>query len=219
MKNLKSGRLIALYTSALAITFSAGITSEAASTDKKPAATTPARLQEGFNEPLVLSGLKILKIAVGELDPYLLEQGLAKDKLEEYVTEGLSPTHITICGEEDCCSKNGGKGCNPDNTAILYLKIKSHKDKNSSKGTAYAVALNLVEKARIARAKKDLMVSVWSAQSVASTEDDIKGEVKDEIQSLMGQFLRDYRLANSADLNHIDIPAPGESKRPGYKVK
>lgn len=220
MKNKTSGKIkLALYGLAFALTMYSGLANQPTIAKDKAAEAGHTKLKEGFNEPLILSGLKNLKVSVGEIDSYLAERGLSKDNLEELVSDGLSLTHITICGEEDCCSKNGGKACTPDGAAILYLKVKSQPDKDSDKGASCMVSLSLVEKAKVARAKKDLMVPVWSADRVASTGSDVKDKVKDEVKSLMCEFLRDYRLANSADLSHPDIPDSDTTKRPRYKVK
>jgi hypothetical protein len=46
-------------------------------------AKSTGKVREGFNQPLILSGIKNIKIAVGELDSYMQQQGASKEHLQE----------------------------------------------------------------------------------------------------------------------------------------
>lgn len=55
-----------------------------------------ANMREGFNQPLILSGIKNIQILVGDIDEMLTAQGVSKDHLAAKLKEELSTTHATI---------------------------------------------------------------------------------------------------------------------------
>ncbi|MDX1985078.1 MAG: hypothetical protein SFV17_00165 [Candidatus Obscuribacter sp.] len=174
--------------------------------------------REGFNQPLILSGIKSIKVAVGEIDDTLKEKGANQEHLVNRLKEELSTTHATIidAGEACCKHKAGNKAA--DNSPILYLKVRSVSD--DAKVCVYSINLSLVEKSRVARNHKDIMASVWSKDLIGKVQADAGAELDSKLDLLMKEFRRDYLLANSADIAHPDMPddAGGKNvhKKPRY---
>lgn len=172
-----------------------------ASTIVQVASAHDSPKREGFNEPFILSHLKQLKIVVGKLDAYATEHGESEDNVKRILTDGLAPTHISIT---DSAAGNS-KECGPSDTPLLYLKVKVIPDGGASKGAACSVSLALVEKAKITRNKRDLMVSVWTGESVGRLGDNVKETIDQQVEGVFKDFHRDYLLANSADSSK-DVP-------------
>jgi len=204
-----------------------------AATQVASAAEHPKR--EGFNETFVLSHLKHMHVVIGKLDAAATARGESEEHLRHLVTEGLAPTHITMTAGDDCCGsddKSGGKsndksgdknkgksaGCGPTNEPLAYLKVRVIPDGADSKGAAYSVSFALVEKAKIARNSKDLMVSVWTKENVGRLGDDGKGTLDKEVEGVLKDFHRDYLMANSSDSAH-DVPDEFSEKAPHNKRK
>jgi len=192
------------------------------------AAEHPKR--EGFNEPFVLSHLKHMRVVIGKLDAAATARGESEDHLRHLVSEGLAPTHITMTAGDDCCGADDGKGgdkagaksksagCGPTNEPLAYLKVRVIPDGADSKGAAYSVSFALVEKAKIARNSKDLMVSVWTKENVGRLGEDSKGTLDKEVESVLKDFHRDYLMANSSDSSQ-DVPDVYSDKHPHNKNK
>lgn len=194
-----------------------------AATQAANAADSPKR--EGFNEPFVLSHLKHMRVVIGKLDAATTERGETEEHIKQLVTEGLAPTHITMTAGEDCCGgaasgKDKGKssGCGPTDEPLAYLKVRVIPDDGGSKGAAYSVSFALVEKAKIARNKKDLMVSVWTKENVGRLGENGKETIDKQVESVLKDFHRDYLLANSADRS-ADVPDEYSEKAPHNKRK
>jgi len=196
-----------------------------AATSSAGAAEHPKR--EGFNEPFVLSHLKHMRVVIGKLDAAATARGESEDHLRHLVTEGLAPTHITMTAGDDCCGadeKGGDKGkgksagCGPTNEPLAYLKVRVIPDGTDAKGAAYSVSFALVEKAKIARNGKDLMVSVWTKENVGRLGEDGKGTLDKEVEGVLKDFHRDYLMANSSDSAH-DVPDEFSEKAPHNKRK
>ncbi|MFA6209481.1 MAG: hypothetical protein WCT03_23040 [Candidatus Obscuribacterales bacterium] len=154
--------------------------------------------REGFNQPLILAGLKQMKLVIGELDQYSIDHGITKEKIRHLMVDELVPTHATICDDGDCCS---GKGCEPAATPILYLKLKTVPESGSSSNATFALNMSLVEKVRVARNKHELMVAVWSKDAAGSCQN-MQSEVDTQLKEVVKHFRRDFALANSADIGH-----------------
>jgi len=171
--------------------------------------------REGFNEPFVLAGLKELKVVVGKLDAFATAGGESEEHIRHLITESLAPAHITLLeGEADCVAGKGdtkSQGCGPTDTPLLYTKVRVIPDGGASKGAAYSVSLALVEKAKIARNKKDLMVSVWTKEVVGRLTEKTKDTIDQQVESVLKDFHRDYMLANSADSSK-DVPEEAATK-------
>ncbi|MBU6454163.1 MAG: hypothetical protein KGS72_20450 [Cyanobacteria bacterium REEB67] len=210
LRPLMAGSLALAF--ALSLNATSQLSAQAAPTKENPK-------REGFNEPFILAGLKHLKLYVGKLDAYATEHGESEEHLKQLLTERLSPCHITMVeGEADCGGKSdkSGKssGCGPSDTPLMYLKVKVIPDEGGSKGAAYSVSLALVEKARISRNKKELMVSVWTKESVGRLGDNAKETIDQQVESVLKDFHRDYLLANSADSSK-DVPSDETGKTKG----
>ncbi|NJL72092.1 MAG: hypothetical protein HC888_11160 [Candidatus Competibacteraceae bacterium] len=158
--------------------------------------------REGFNQPLILSGIKTIRVAVGEVDETLKEKGASQEHLVSRLKEELSTTHATIIDAGEACCKNKGGNKAADNAPILYLKVRSVSD--DAKVCVYTINLSLVEKSRIARNHKDIMASVWSKDLIGKIQTDAVAELDGKLDALMKEFRRDYLLANSADIAHPD---------------
>ncbi len=166
-----------------------------------------ANMREGFNQPLILSGIKNIQILVGDIDEMLTAQGVSKDHLAAKLKEELSTTHATITESAEACCKDKSSGkASHDTSALLYLKIKSTADAPDSKSGAYSINLSLVEKSKIARNHKDIMASVWAQDAIGKVQGDVKSELDSQLDKLARDFKRDYLLANSADISHPDMP-------------
>jgi hypothetical protein len=185
------------------------------STTVQPAAAKNSPKREGFNEPFILAGLKNLKVVVAKLDPYATDHGESVDHIKHLLSEGLAPTHITIVdGDADsneATAASNSKSCGPSDTPLMYLKVKVIPDAGSSKGAAYSVSLALVEKAKITRNKKDLMVSVWTTETVGRLGENVKEAIDQQVEGVFKDFHRDYLLANSADSSK-DVPEEEHGK-------
>ncbi len=189
-----------------------------------PALSAPSKeapKREGFNEPFVLSNLRHVKVVVGTLDAYATEHGASADHIKQILTDGLAPTHITMVDGDGDGGKAGASGsskdCGPSDTPLMYLKLKTSPDDGGAKGASCSVSLALVEKARIARNKKDLMVSVWRDESVGRLGDNVKEGIDKQVEGVLKSFHRDYLLANSADSSK-DVPEETHGK-PNKKHK
>lgn len=158
--------------------------------------------REGFNQPLILAGIKNIKVAVGEIDETLKEKGASQEHLVNRLKEELSTTHATIIDAGEACCKHKGGNKAADNAPILYLKVRSVSD--DTKVCVYSINLSLVEKSRVARNHKDIMASVWSKDLIGKIQTDAGAELDGKLDSLMKEFRRDYLLANSADIAHPD---------------
>jgi len=171
-------------------------------------------MREGFNQPLILSGIKNIQILVGDIDEMLTSQGVNKEHLAAKLKEELSTTHATITANtESCCKdKSSGKSSH-EASALLYLKIKSTPDSADSKSGAYSINLSLVEKSKIARNHKDIMASVWAQDAIGKVQGDVKSELDNQLDKLARDFKRDYLLANSADISHPDMPDKDGQKK------
>ncbi len=160
--------------------------------------------REGFNQPLVLSHLKTMKIIVGEIDKTALDHGVTKEHLKKLLADELASTHVTICGDEaDCCKgEDKSGGCQPGTVPLFYLKLKSVKPSQSQShvhsGT-FVVKAALVEKVEVKRNQKDVMVAVWSEDCATSTGKNMKEAIDEQVRFIAREFRRDYSLANSGD--------------------
>lgn len=166
-----------------------------------------AKTREGFNQPMILSGLKQMKLVVGELDQFSIDHGITKEKIRHLVVDELVPTHITICGDDDCCSgasasTNKSKGCEASTTPILYLKLKTVAESTSANTAPFTINTSLVEKVKVARNKQELMVAVWSKDCAGSSQGNLQTEVDSQLKEVVKHFRRDFALANSADIGH-----------------
>jgi hypothetical protein len=189
-----------------------------------PALAAPAKeapKREGFNEPFILANLKHIKVVVGKLDTCATEHGANAEHISQLLKEGLAPTHITVTEGESDGGKGGAggdsKGCGPSDTPLMYLKLKVLPDEGNAKSASCSVSLALVEKAKIARNKKDLMVSVWREESVGRLGDNASAAIDQQVESVLKDFHRDYLLANSADTSK-DLPEEVHGK-PSKKHK
>ncbi|CAN5514914.1 hypothetical protein BH11CYA1_BH11CYA1_02610 [soil metagenome] len=169
---------------------------DAQSTKNKPSA---GKSREGFNQPLILSGLKQMKLVIGELDQFSIDHGITKEKIRHLIVDELVPTHTTICDDGDCCS---GKGCEPAATPILYLKLKTVPESASSNTASFSINMSLVEKVRVSRNKQELMVAVWSKDASGNTQSNMQSEIDNQLKEVVKHFRRDFALANSADIGH-----------------
>lgn len=173
----------------------------------KKAADKESR-REGFNQPMILSGIKSIKLAVGELEDSLKAQGASSENLIAKMKEELSTTHATIAEDsEGCCKSKTGK--NREIPPILYLKVRSVSDDKSS---VYSVDLSLVEKTRVSRNHKDIMAAVWHKDIIGKSSGNIADDLAEQVTVLMKDFKKDYLLANSADIGHPELFA-----KPGVK--
>lgn len=172
---------------------------------------SPPKVREGFNQPLVLSHLSSLKVVVADLDKFSTDHGVTREHLEALLKDELVPTHATICNEDQSCCKQAkeqAKGdksgkCNPDTMPLVYLKVRSFPEQEAGGAKAlFHVNLSLVEKARVARNKQELMVAVWSREATGRVESNMQGEVDNQVKDVMKDFRRDWSLANSADIGH-----------------
>jgi hypothetical protein len=184
-----------------------------------PAKEAPKR--EGFNEPFVLANLKHVKVVVAKLDAYATDHGASADHIKQILTDGLAPTHMTLVDSDGDGGKAGAssssKDCGPSDTPLMYLKLRTTPDEGGSKGASCSVSLALVEKAKIARNKKDLMVSVWRDETVCRLGDNVKEGIDQQVEGVLKNFHRDYMLANSADSSK-DVPEETHGK-PSKKHK
>lgn len=158
-------------------------------------AEEPARsgAREGFNQPLVLSHLKTMKVIIGEIDKVALDHGVTKENLKKLIADELASTHVTICGDEaDCCKGDSSGGCEPGTVPLLYLKLKAVKPN-------YLVKAALVEKVQLKRNSKDVMVAVWSEDCVTSSSKNLKEAIDEQVRAVAREFRRDFALANSGD--------------------
>jgi hypothetical protein len=204
---VKAGSLFVLSTFVLSTT--------ALSTTVQSAAAKESPKREGFNDPMILSGLKHLKVLVAKLDPYATEHGESEDHIKQLLTEGLAPTHIAIDDGDSDSSKSGAannsKDCGPSDTPLMYLKVKVIPDGGASKGAAFSVSLALVEKAKLTRNQKNLMVSSWTKETVGRLGDNVKEAIDQQVGGVLKDFHRDYLLANSADSSK-DLPEENHGK-------
>lgn len=169
--------------------------------------TSSGKSREGFNQPLILSGLKQMKLVIGELDQFSIDHGVSKEKIRHLMVDELVPTHVTICGDDNCCASgnNSGskeKGCESSNTPILYLKLKAVPDSATPNSATFAINMSLVEKVKVARNKQELMVAVWSKDAAGRTQSNMESEVDAQLKEVVKHFRRDFALANSADIGH-----------------
>jgi hypothetical protein len=168
--------------------------------------TSSTKTREGFNQPLILSGLKQMKLVIGELDQFSIDHGITKEKIRHLMVDELVPTHVTICGDDNCCAgANKGKGCETSATPILYLKLKTVADSAAPNTATVAINMSLVEKVKVARNKQELMVAVWSkntANSAGNLQSNLQTEVDGQLKEAVKHFRRDFALANSADIGH-----------------
>lgn len=171
----------------------------------KKAADKESR-REGFNQPMILSGIKSIKVAVGELEDSLKAQGASSENLIAKMKEELSTTHATIAEDsEGCCKSKTGK--NREIPPILYLKVRSVSD---DKGSVYSVDLSLVEKTRVSRNHKDIMAAVWHKDIIGKSSGKVADDLAEQVTVLMKDFKKDYLLANSADIGPHELFAePG----------
>jgi hypothetical protein len=171
--------------------------------------------REGFNEPFILAHLKQLKVVVGKLDPYATEHGASADHIKQLLTDGLAPMHLTLVDGDAAGAKagadSGSKGCGPSDTPLLYLKVKVIPDSAGAKSAACSVSLALVEKAKIKRNNKDLMVSTWTDENVGRLGETVKEAIDQQVGGVIKDFHRDYMLANSADSSK-DLPEETHGK-------
>jgi hypothetical protein len=185
------------------------------STTVSPASAHDGPKREGFNEPFILSHLKQLKVVVGKLDAYATENGESEDHLKQLLNERLAPTHITLVEGDTDGGKGGAssasKDCGPSDTPLLYLKVRVIPDGAGSKNAACNVSLALVEKAKITRNKKDLMVSVWTEENSGRITGSAKEAIDQQVEGVFKDFHRDYMLANSADSSK-DVPEETHGK-------
>lgn len=173
------------------------------------------KVREGFNQPLILSGIKTIKIAVGELDSYMQQQGATKEHLKEKLKEGLSTTHATITEDAAaCCKDKNAKAGKEDSAPILYLKVRS-SEATPNPGV-YSINVSLVEKSKITRNHKEIMAAVWSRDLVSKVGADTKSELDNNLDLILKDFRRDYQLANSADISHPGMPDEQGRKKPVY---
>ncbi len=201
-----AGALCALYSMTPNLTWSA------------PALAAPAKdapKREGFNEPFVLAHLRQVKVVVGKLDAYATEHGASTAHITQLLKDTLAPTHIALSESDSDSGKSGAgadsKSCGPSDTPLMYLKVKVLGDEGGAKGATCSVSLSLVEKAKIARNKKDLMVSVWREDSVGHIADNLSAGIDSQVESVLKDFHRDYMLANSADSSK-DLPEEDHNK-------
>lgn len=175
--------------------------------------TASGKSREGFNQPLILSGLKQMKLVIGDLDQFSIDHGLTKEKIRHLMVDELIPTHVTICGDENCCAGSGSetgkgegagksKGCESSATPILYLKLKTVADSANANTATFAINMALVEKVKVARNKQELMVAVWSKDVAGSSQSNMQAEVDSQLKEVVKHFRRDFALANSADIGH-----------------
>lgn len=170
--------------------------------------TSSGKSREGFNQPLILSGLKQTKLVIGELDQFSIDHGVTKEKIRHLMVDELVPTHVTICGDDNCCatgnnsSSSKEKGCESSATPILYLKLKAVPDSAAPNTATFAINMSLVEKVKVARNKQELMVAVWSKDAAGRTQSNMESEVDSQLKEVVKHFRRDFALANSADIGH-----------------
>lgn len=163
--------------------------------------------REGFNQPLILSGLKQMKLVIGELDQFSIDHGVTKEKVRHLMVDELVPTHVTICGDDNCCASGNSsgskeKGCESSAIPILYLKLKAVPDSAAPNTATFAINMSLVEKVKVARNKQVLMVAVWSKDAAGRTQSNMESEVDTQLKEVVRHFRRDFALANSADIGH-----------------
>ena len=168
--------------------------------------TSSAKTREGFNQPLILSGLKQMKLVIGELDQFSTDHGVTKEKMRHLMVDELVPTHITICGDGNCCAgADKSKGCETSATPILYLKLKTVADSASPNTATFTINMSLVEKVKVARNKQEVLVAVWSkntANTAGSSQSNFQAEVDGQLKEVVKHFRSDFALANSADIGH-----------------
>ncbi|MBP9093341.1 hypothetical protein KBI23_20135 [bacterium] len=174
----------------------------------KDSDTSSGKSREGFNQPLILSGLKQMKLVIGELDQFSIDHGINKEKIRHLMVDELVPTHVTICGDDNCCAGASGKSnskshdCETSNTPILYLKLKTVADSANANTATFSINMALVEKVKVARNKQELMVAVWSKDAAGSSQSNMQAQVDSQLKEVVKHFRRDFALANSADIGH-----------------
>lgn len=170
----------------------------------KGAACDKIKAKSGFNQTFALTNLKALKIYVGKLDQESTDLGLSQEKLEHSINDALVPCHLKII------TAASGKGCEPSNDPVLYLKLKSDKKDDR---LAYSLNLSLVEKLKLQRNKQDLMAPVWTSDCLGVEKPgDAQEKIESSLQDLLKKFTRDFSLANSQDSFH-GIKNPHETKQ------
>jgi len=178
------------------------------------AAAKESPKREGFNDPFILASLKHVKVVVATLDPYATSHGESEDHIRHLLIDGLAPSITMVEGDDTSAAGTPGKAkdCGPSDTPLIYLKVKVIPDGGASKGAACSVSLALVEKAKISRNKKDLMVSVWTEETVGRIGDNVKEAIDQQVEGVLKDFHRDYLLANSADSTR-DVPEENHGKQ------
>lgn len=172
--------------------------------------------REGFNQPMILAGIKSIKLAVGELEDSLKAQGASSENLMAKMKEELSTTHATIVEDaEGCCKTKAGKSS--EIPPILYLKVRSLSDEKNS---VYSVDISLVEKTRVSRNHKDIMAAVWHKDLISKSSGKLADDLAEQVTMLMKDFKKDYLLANSADISHPEmLDEQGKKNHPFKKNK
>jgi hypothetical protein len=150
------------------------------------AAAAPVRASESVSA--ILQGLPGVWVRMEGAAPGVGKDGAGSETLEAEVAIQLRQAGVPVLGEHEADERPGGP------QLVLNVNVMDLAD---GRGHAYAVAVELRERVRLARASRtEVRATTWSKRAMGVVPSDRMHAIRDRVKDIVAVFAVEYLEAN-----------------------